>query len=189
MGRSKYIARLMGPVMLIIGIGMIGGMLTEGDAYSSLLKEFIGSRALIFMTGVLALVAGLAIVNAHNLWVRDWRVVVTILGWLFILRGVIESGISRHGADARRPHDRQPCRHPRRRGGHHRARRHPLDHGLRASVEHHAARGTAPNAPPPPPSAAHGRGARRREDARPRFDMGRARSRLTSFRGEPQGRG
>ena len=82
MGRSEYIARLIGPVMLIIGIGMIGGMLTEGDAYSSLLKEFIGSRALIFMTGVLALVAGLAIVNAHNLWVRDWRVVVTILGWL-----------------------------------------------------------------------------------------------------------
>ena len=88
MDRSEYIARLMGPVMLIIGIGMIAGMLTEGDGYSSILKEFIASRALIFVTGVLALVAGLAVVNAHNLWVRDWRVIVTILGWLFILRGV-----------------------------------------------------------------------------------------------------
>ena len=87
MTTSRYIARLMGPVMLIIGIGMIGGMLTEGDAYSSLMKEFIGSRALIFITGTLALVAGLAVVNAHNLWVRDWRVIVTVLGWLFILRG------------------------------------------------------------------------------------------------------
>ena len=88
MDRSKYIARLMGPVMLIIGIGMIGGMLTQGDDYSSLLKEFIGSRALIFITGVLALVAGLAVVNAHNLWVRDWRVLVSILGWLLIVRGI-----------------------------------------------------------------------------------------------------
>ena len=87
MTTSRYIARLMGPVLLIIGIGMIMGMLTEGDAYSSLLKEFIGSRALIFVTGVLALVAGLAVINAHNLWVRDWRVIVTVLGWLFILRG------------------------------------------------------------------------------------------------------
>jgi hypothetical protein len=87
MATSRYIARLMGPVLLIIGIGMVMGMLTEGDAYSSLLKEFIGSRALIFVTGVLALVAGLAIVNAHNLWVPDWRVVITVLGWLFILRG------------------------------------------------------------------------------------------------------
>ena len=58
MDRSEYIARLMGPVMLIIGIGMIAGMLTEGDGYSSILKEFIASRALIFVTGVLALVAG-----------------------------------------------------------------------------------------------------------------------------------
>jgi hypothetical protein len=88
MTTSRYIARLMGPVMLIIGIGMIAGMLTEGDAYSSVMKEFIGSRALIFITGGLALVAGLAVVNAHNLWVPDWRVIVTILGWLFIVRGV-----------------------------------------------------------------------------------------------------
>lgn len=88
MNNSKHIARLMGPVMLIIGIGMVMGMLTEGDGYSSLLKEFIGSRALIFVTGVLALVAGLAVVNAHNLWVRDWRVLVTVLGWLLIVRGV-----------------------------------------------------------------------------------------------------
>jgi hypothetical protein len=87
MATSRYIARLMGPVLLIIGIGMVMGMLTEGDGYSSLLKEFIGSRALIFVTGALALTAGLAVVNAHNLWVRDWRVIVTVLGWLLILRG------------------------------------------------------------------------------------------------------
>lgn len=87
MSTSRYIARLMGPVLLIIGIGMVMGMLTEGDAYSSLLKEFIGSRALIFVTGILVLVAGVAIVNAHNVWEPDWRLVITVLGWLFILRG------------------------------------------------------------------------------------------------------
>jgi hypothetical protein len=89
MTTSRYIARLMGPVLLVIGIGMVMGMLTEGDAYSSLLKEFIGSRALIFVTGVLALTAGVAVVNAHNHWVRDWRVIVTVLGWLLVLRGIM----------------------------------------------------------------------------------------------------
>jgi hypothetical protein len=68
----------MGPVLLIIGIGVIAGLFVEGESYS--MKEFIGSRALIFIAGVLALLAGLAIVNAHNLWVPDWRVVVTVLG-------------------------------------------------------------------------------------------------------------
>jgi hypothetical protein len=43
------------------------------------MKEFIGSRALIFITGVLALLAGLIVVNAHNLWVPDWRVLITAL--------------------------------------------------------------------------------------------------------------
>jgi hypothetical protein len=89
MSTSRYIARLIGPVLLIIGIGMVAGTFVEGESYSSLMKEFIGSRALIFTTGVLALLAGLAIVNAHNLWVPDWRVLVTVLGWLFIVRGVM----------------------------------------------------------------------------------------------------
>jgi hypothetical protein len=61
-------------------------MLT-GDAYSSLMKEFIGSRALIFITGALALVAGLAVVNAQQSWCRTGGI-VTILGWLLIVRGV-----------------------------------------------------------------------------------------------------
>jgi hypothetical protein len=89
MTASRYVARLMGPVLLAIGIGMVVGLLTEGDGYPALMKEFLGSRALIFLTAALTLVAGLAIVNAHNLWVADWRVVVTVLGWLFIARGAI----------------------------------------------------------------------------------------------------
>jgi hypothetical protein len=89
MDTSRYIARLMGPVMLVIGIGMAAGMFVEGESYSSLMKEFIGSRALIFITGVLALLAGLIVVNAHNLWVPDWRVLITVLGWLAIFRGVM----------------------------------------------------------------------------------------------------
>jgi hypothetical protein len=89
MSTSKFIARIMGPVLVVIGIGMAMGLVMEGDTLSSLLKEFIGSRSAIFITGVLALTAGLAIVNAHNLWVADWRVIVTILGWLLVLRGVM----------------------------------------------------------------------------------------------------
>ena len=88
MTSSTYIARLMGPVLLVIGIGMAVGLMLQGEGYSSLLREFIGSRSLIFITGILALVAGLAIVNTHNLWVRDWRVLVTVLGWLLVIRGI-----------------------------------------------------------------------------------------------------
>jgi hypothetical protein len=74
---------------VVIGIGMAFGLMMEGAGYSSVLKEFIANRALIFLTGILALLAGVAIINVHNVWVPDWRVIVTVLGWLLVLRGVM----------------------------------------------------------------------------------------------------
>ena len=89
MNTSKSLARLMGPILLVIGIGMACGLMMEGAGYSNVLKEFIANRALIFLTGILALLAGVAIINVHNVWVPDWRVIVTVLGWLLVLRGIM----------------------------------------------------------------------------------------------------
>jgi hypothetical protein len=91
MTNSTLIARLMGPVLLIMGLGVALGLLGVGMApsdYAGVMKE-MASLPFIILIGILALVAGLAIVNAHNLWVSDWRVIITILGWLAIIRGVL----------------------------------------------------------------------------------------------------
>jgi len=85
MSTSKYIARLIGPLFLIMGLGMV----VEGDTVRALSVEFLSNLSLIYLAGMLALVAGLAIVNAHNLWVADWRIIVTILGWLSIIGGIV----------------------------------------------------------------------------------------------------
>jgi hypothetical protein len=89
MSTSRYIARLMGPLLLVLGLGMAFGIWAQPDAYLGMMKQFMAAPSFIFVLGILALVAGLAIVNAHNLWVADWRVIVTILGWLAVVRGVI----------------------------------------------------------------------------------------------------
>jgi hypothetical protein len=34
-------------------------------------------------------IAGLAIVRAHNVWTRGWPILVTILGWLAVLGGLV----------------------------------------------------------------------------------------------------
>ena len=91
MTNSTLIARLMGPVLLIMGIGTALGLLGVGMApgdYAGLMKEMT-SLPFTILFGVLALLAGLAIVNAHNLWVSDWRVIITVVGWLAIIRGVL----------------------------------------------------------------------------------------------------
>ncbi len=90
MTNSTLIARLMGPLLLVLGVGMLIGLLGHGEAeYMTMLRGFMADIPLIIVFGMLTLVAGLAIVNAHNLWVPDWRVIVTVLGWLAIVRGVV----------------------------------------------------------------------------------------------------
>jgi len=37
----------------------------------------------------MALVVGFLIVSNHNVWVQDWTVLVTIIGWLALLKGVL----------------------------------------------------------------------------------------------------
>jgi hypothetical protein len=36
---------------------------------------------LVYLSGVLLLVASLAIIRAHNRWAHDWTVLVTLAGW------------------------------------------------------------------------------------------------------------
>ena len=84
MQTSIFLAKLMGPVLLVIGVGAL--LSTAG--YRAMAEEFLRSRALIYLAGLLALVPGLAIVLVHNVWTLDWRVLITVLGWLAMIGGV-----------------------------------------------------------------------------------------------------
>jgi hypothetical protein len=83
MQTSLYLAKLIGPTLIVIGIGM----LINRDGYRAMAREFLGSRALIYLAGILAFIPGLAMVLAHNIWAADWRVIITILGWLALIGG------------------------------------------------------------------------------------------------------
>ncbi len=78
MPNSVFIARLMGPVLAVIGIGM----LANGAVYRQMAAQFFSAYPFIYFSGILALLAGLAILNAHNVWTRDWRSLITAIGWL-----------------------------------------------------------------------------------------------------------
>lgn len=85
MERSLFLAQLLGPVLLVLGIALIANR----QAFRSLAEEFLQSGALIFLSGLLALVPGLAIVLLHNVWVFDWRVLITVFGWLSTIGGAL----------------------------------------------------------------------------------------------------
>ena len=83
METSLFLARLIGPIFIIIGIGLF----LNRDMYRTAAEEVFKSRALFYVFGALALAGGLAIVLNHNVWVWDWPVIITVVGWLMIVRG------------------------------------------------------------------------------------------------------
>src|SRR6476619_5563998 len=85
MSNSLFLARLIGPVMLAIGIAVFA----NPRGFRDMAQEFLASRALMFLAGFVMMPAGLAIVLTHNLWTADWRVLITILGWLTAIGGAV----------------------------------------------------------------------------------------------------
>ena len=76
MPTSIFLARLIGPFALALGLAL----LVHGAGFRVLANEFLASPALVFLSGIVTLPAGLAIVLTHNVWTADWRVVITIVG-------------------------------------------------------------------------------------------------------------
>ena len=85
MTTSKTIAGLIGPTLVAIAAGMLLNL----SSFPALAEQVSRDPALIFVSGILLFVAGLAIVRAHNLWTGGWPVLVTVLGWLAILSGLV----------------------------------------------------------------------------------------------------
>lgn len=81
---SRLIAGLIGPLLAAIGIGMMLNI----DLFPAMAQQLAGNYGLVFIAGMLALVAGVAIVRVHNVW-TGWAIVVTILGWLSIVGGLL----------------------------------------------------------------------------------------------------
>ena len=85
MQTSLFIAKLLGPMLLVVGVAL----LTRLEAFRALLREFIASGVLLYLAGFLGLLAGLALLLTHNVWALDWRVLITLIGWATIVRALV----------------------------------------------------------------------------------------------------
>jgi hypothetical protein len=81
MTNSKRIAGLVGPTIVAMVVSEFP--LVQPHLYDHQIPP------VVYLSGVLMFVGGLAIVRAHNHWVRDWTVLVTLSGWFALLLGVL----------------------------------------------------------------------------------------------------
>jgi len=78
---SKRIGALVGPTIVAMIVSEFP--LVQPHLYDAQIPP------VVYLSGVLMFVAGLAIVRAHNHWVGDWTVLITLSGWFFLLLGLL----------------------------------------------------------------------------------------------------
>jgi len=54
--------------------------------------EYTENKTITISTGYITFLLGLVTVTLHNIWTIDWRVAITILGWVTLLKGIEKIG-------------------------------------------------------------------------------------------------
>ncbi|MCK5460611.1 hypothetical protein KAI58_01355 [Candidatus Gracilibacteria bacterium] len=82
---SILVAQIVAVVYISIGVGL----LLNGDYYRKVFDAMISEKGTMYLGGALALVVGFLLVKNHNIWEMDWTVLVTIIGWGALLKGIL----------------------------------------------------------------------------------------------------
>ncbi len=77
---SRRIAGILGPTIVAMVVSEFP--LVQPHLYDAQIPP------VVYLSGTLMFVAGLAIVRSHNRWVQNWTVLVTLSGWFFLVLGL-----------------------------------------------------------------------------------------------------
>ena len=86
MDLSIFLAKLFGLYFLIISLLLL---MIRQERMLETTKALVKQPELIFFMSIINLGVGLALIIGHNIWILDWRVIITLLGWLILIRGII----------------------------------------------------------------------------------------------------
>lgn len=81
MATSKQVAGMVGPTLSAVLISE--SPLVQPNRYDTQVLP------VVYLSGVLMFVAGLAVVRAHNIWAHNWTMLVTVSGWVFLAVGLV----------------------------------------------------------------------------------------------------
>ena len=75
---SKYIAKLIGPILIVMAIS---------EAMNAHIWANVPATQ-TYLAGLLWFVGGLSIIRVHNHWTAGWPVMITLVGWFALLGGL-----------------------------------------------------------------------------------------------------
>ncbi len=84
--RTIFLSKLLGLYSVLVGLAM----LAHRHASVETIQAMVHNAPVLYLAGVIALAAGLAMVLVHNVWHGGvLPVVVTLVGWISLVKGLV----------------------------------------------------------------------------------------------------
>lgn len=84
---SIFLAKALGLYVLIMAIMMFA----KEKKVKVIVKEICSDPAMLFISGCITLMIGILLINVHNIWSADWRILITLIAWLAFIKGIIRT--------------------------------------------------------------------------------------------------
>lgn len=82
------ISIFLGKVLGLYLIAVSGLYVFRQKYINEVINDYKHSISLKLTNGILALIIGLLIIVSHNIWVWDWRFIITAIGYISTVKGI-----------------------------------------------------------------------------------------------------
>jgi hypothetical protein len=80
---SIILAKVFGLYFLALGLAFI----INPDRFKKIYQQVVEDENFLLIGSMLALLIGAFVVSVHNIWVSEWPVILTLLGWWSLIKG------------------------------------------------------------------------------------------------------
>ncbi|MBF8263965.1 MAG: hypothetical protein HW387_1630 [Parachlamydiales bacterium] len=82
---SSFFAQVIGFYLFFICLAM----LLQPQRFKKIMTEVLAHPASLFVCAATNILFSLVVLVPHNLWVANWQVLITIIAWLALLKGLV----------------------------------------------------------------------------------------------------
>ena len=82
---SHFLAKVVGLYLFLAGILCA----VKYNSLRQVVNEYFDSPALVMLGGAVNIVFGLLIVVSHSVWEINWKIVITLMGYLMLTKGIL----------------------------------------------------------------------------------------------------
>jgi hypothetical protein len=85
MNTTLLIAKALGIFLSVFGVSI----LFHAKRYKEVIENLIENKSSQLIAGIVPTILGGFLVNIHNVWIKNWTVLVTILCWGILIGGIV----------------------------------------------------------------------------------------------------